>query len=293
MHFTLKQLEVFLAVASHENVSQAAQELAISQSAASTALKGLEQRFELNLFDRRGKRLLLNEQGQALQLRAAALISQARDLELTLKSRAEVGALKVGATLTIGNYLAIGILASFMKQHPGTRAELTVENTEAIVTKVRKFKLDIGLIECELQEPDLDSIFWRDDELIAFCAPDHPFASTGELSDQQLIEAAWIVREPGSGTRQAFDRAMSGILPDLNLRLELQHTEGVKRAVEAGLGIGCLSRLTLIEAFSRGTLVPLTVPHRNWHRKFYFILHKQKHRSASVMSWIENCRHTA
>lgn len=289
MRFTLKQMQVFLAVANHENVSHAAQELAISQSAASTALKELEQRFDLSLFDRVGKRLQLNEQGKALRPRAAALLAQAEELEQSLKSRSEVGELKVGATLTIGNYLAIGIMADFINEHPSADVKLTVENTAAIATKVKNFELDLGLIEGELVDSQLDVIFWRDDELTLFCAPDHPLASSTRLSDRQLVEADWIVREQGSGTRQAFDRAMAGILSELNLRLELQHTEGIKRAVEAGLGIGCLSRLTLQEAFKRGTLVPLAAPQRNWQRKFYFILHKQKHRSQGVNGWIDHC----
>lgn len=290
MHFTLKQLQVFLAVANHENVSHAAEDLAMSQSAASTALKELEQRFSLPLFDRHGKRLQLNEQGLALRPKAAALLSQAQELERSLTLQAEVGELRIGATLTIGNYLAVGIMANFMAEHPDADVQLTVENTAAIAAKVRNFELDLGLIEGELQDTHLEVIFWRDDELTPFCAPAHPLASTSQVSDQQLVEANWIVREKGSGTRQAFDRAMSGILPDLNLRLELQHTEGIKRAVEAGLGIGCLSRLTLEEAFKRGTLVPLAAPQRNWRRKFYFILHRQKYRSKGIESWMNYCR---
>ena len=290
MHFTLKQLQVFLAVANSENVSHAATELAMSQSAASTALKELEQRFSLPLFDRHGKRLQLNEQGLALRPKAAALLSQAEDLEQSLKLQADVGELRIGATLTIGNYLAVGIMANFMTEHPNASVQLNVENTAAIAAKVRNFELDLGLIEGELQDKQLDVIYWRDDELTPFCAPDHALAASKTLNEEQLLAADWIVRERGSGTRQAFDRAMSGILPNLNLRLELQNTEGIKRAVEAGLGIGCLSRLTLEEAFKRGTLVPLAAPQRNWHRKFYFILHRQKHRSTGVESWMDHCR---
>ncbi len=292
MRFTLKQLQVFLAVASHENVSQAASELSMSQSAASTALKELEHRFGLNLFNRIGKRLQLNDQGAALRSKAAALISRAEELEGSLIKHDEIGELKVGATLTIGNYLAIGIMAAFMKEHVSARVHLNVENTAAIAAKVRNFELDIGLIEGELQEADLDVSYWREDELSLFCAPGHPLSKKPRLGDEDLLTANWIVREKGSGTRQAFDRAMSGILPDLDLRLELQHTEGIKRAVEAGLGIGCLSKITLEEAFKRGTLLPLECPHRNWMRKFYFIMHRQKFLSHGVKSWIEHCKNT-
>ena len=290
MHYTLKQLQVFLAIASHENVSHAANELAMSQSAASTALKQLEQRFDLTLFDRIGKRLQLNEQGAALRPKAVALIAQAEELENGLIQHNEIGELKVGATLTIGNYLAVNIMADFMKHHEQAQVELTVENTAAIAAKVGNFELDIGLVEGELQETDLEVRYWRDDELAVFCAPNHPLAKHSTLSEQDLLAAHWIVREKGSGTRQAFDRAMTGILSNLQLRLELQHTEGIKRAVEAGLGIGCLSRITLEDAFRRGTLVPLNVPQRNWTRKFYFILHKQKFLGTGVQSWISHCQ---
>ena len=290
MRFTLKQLQIFLAVASHENVSLGADQLAMSQSAASTSLKELEHRFGVRLFDRVGKRLQLNDQGNTLRLKAAALIAGALELEKSLIDASDISELKVGATLTIGNYIAIGIMAAFMKEHPTVKVNLNVQNTASTAAKVRNFELDIGLIEGELQEADLDVSYWREDELALFCAPDHPLASRDSLLDEDLLAADWIIREHGSGTRQAFDRAMTGILSNLKLRLELQHTEGIKRAVEAGLGIGCLSKITLEEAFKRGSLVPLACPHRNWTRQFYFILRRQKFLSHGVRSWMEHCK---
>lgn len=290
MRFTLRQLEVFLAVAQHENVTMASESLSLSQSATSTALKEFEQRFSIQLFDRLGKRLKLSEFGRALRPRAEALLAQAGEFEQSLTSHNDIGLLKVGATLTIGNYLAVGIMARFMAQHPGARVELTVENTAAIAERVRQFELDIGLVEGELQDPELEVLPWRDDELELFCAPTHPLAGKKMLSDSDLLAAQWIVREKGSGTRQAFDRAMTGLLGSIDLRLELQHTEAIKRAVEAGLGIGCLSRITLEDAFRRGSLVSLQAPQRNWKRKLYFILHRQKYRGTGIESWLDLCR---
>ena len=104
-----------------------------------------------------------------------------------------------------------------------------------------------------------------------------------------MVSADWILRETGSGTRQAFDRAMHGLLPQLNVNLELQHTEAIKRAVEANLGIGCLSEITLADAFERGSLVALATPQRDFSRQLYFILHKQKFRSAGIDLWIQHC----
>lgn len=290
MHYTLRQMEVFLATAHFENVTQAASSLSMSQSAASSALQDLEQRFSIKLFDRAGKRLQLNELGRTLRPRAEALMAQAREFERSLSLHTEIGELKVGATLSIGNYLAVSIMADFMREQSGARVSLTVENTAGIAARVRNFELDIGLIEGELQDPLLEVIPWCDDELVLFCSPSHPYASKATLSDADLLAAQWILRESGSGTRQAFDRAMHGLLPDLDLRLELQHTEAIKRAVAANLGIGCLSAITLHETLARGSLVELRAPQRDWRRKLYFILHRQKYRSAGIESWLELCR---
>lgn len=293
MKFTLRQLEVFLAAANYENLSKAADSLAMSQSAASSALKDLEQQFDIQLFDRIGKRLQINELGRLTRPKAEALLAQAREVEVLLRKHQDVGNLTVGATLTIGNYLCVGMMAQYMSEQPGAKVSLEVANTVEIARKVEQFELDIGLIEGELQHPELDVVPWCEDEVVVFCHPDHPFAAKVTLTDEDLITADWIVREQGSGTRQAFDHALFGLLPELNLLLELQHTEAIKRAVEANLGIGCLSKIAVKEAFTRGTLVPLEVPHRNWRRHFYFVLHKQKYRTAGINHWIELCKKMA
>jgi len=290
MRYTLRQLEVFLAAAHLQNITRAAESLAMSQSAASSALKELEQQFDVLLFDRVGKRLQLNEQGRLIRPKAEALLAQAQDLEQALLEHAEAGPLKVGATLSIGNYLAVNIMANMIKKQPLAKVSLEVANTSSISQKVLNYELDIGLIEGELQHPELELIPWREDKLVVFCSPNHAFAKEAQLSDEQMSTADWILRETGSGTRQAFDRAMHGLLPQLNVNLELQHTEAIKRAVEANLGIGCLSEITLADAFERGSLVALATPQRDFSRQLYFILHKQKFRSAGIELWMQQCR---
>lgn len=289
MRFTLRQLEVFLATARHENITRAADALAMSQSAASGALRDLENLYDVQLFDRVGKRLQLNEFGRLLCARVEGLLEQAAELERSLLQHQEPGDLRIGATLTIGNYLAVGLMSRYMALHPGTRVDLQVANTAEIVREVKHYEMDMGLIEGEINDPELDIQPWRDDELVVFCAPDHPLAQRDTLDDADLLGARWILREPGSGTRQTFDRALHGLLPQLNVVLELQHTEAIKRATEAGLGIACLSRITLEDAFRRGSLVPLAVPHRDFSRQFYLILHRHKYRSAGLQRWLALC----
>ena len=290
MKFSLRQLEVFLATAHAEHVTRAADRLAMSQSAASSALKELERQLDQPLFDRIGKRLQLNEAGRWLLPRAEALLAQAHELEQDLAGQPGSGDLRLGATLTIGNYLAVPLVTAYKAQHPGAHVSLDVENTRAIAHKVSHFQLDIGLIEGEIQDPLLHTETWRDDALQVFCAPDHPLARQRTLDDDALRKAGWILREPGSGTRQTFDRAMAGLLGDLRIELELQHTEAIKRAVEAGLGIGCLSRETLAEAFRRQSLVPLDVPARDFSRRFYLVTHKRKYETNGMRDFLALCR---
>ena len=290
LKYTLRQLEVFLATARCENISRAAESLAMSQSAASGALRDLEKQFEVQLFDRVGKKLQINDLGRALQLKAEALLEQAQALERAFSDSGETGHLKVGATLTIGNYLAVRMIASFRESFPEADISLSVANTSVIAEQVAGYELDVGLIEGELHHPDLEISHWLDDELVVFAAPGHPYAQLEQLEDKHLLNTSWVVREPGSGTRQTFDRAMSGILSDMDLSLELQHTEAIKRAVEAGLGLGCLSRICLFDAFRRGSLIPVNVPGRDFRRHFSIILHKDKYRSAGLEAWLRLCR---
>lgn len=289
MRYSLRQLEVFLAAARHQNISRAADDLAMSQSAASGALKQLESQFSVQLFDRVGKRLHLNELGAQLRPRAENLLAQARELEEALAGREVAGRLNIGATLTIGNYLAVRMIADFRRQYPATDVALSVANTENIAERVASFTLDMGLIEGELNHPDLETRHWRSDELQVFVAPSHPLAAKGLLDDSDLLAMQWILREPGSGTRQTFDRALRGILADIHIAMELQHTEAIKRAVEAGLGVGCLSRISLEEAFQRGSLVPLQVPGRDFRRQLNLIIHRRKFHSAALSQWLRLC----
>lgn len=290
MRYSLRQLEVFLATAQHENVTRAAAALSMSQSAASGALKELENQFDVLLFDRIGKRLKLSELGRQLRPGAESLLAQAKAFEEALDGEGTVGNLEVGATLTIGNYRAVNMLADFRSRYPGARVGLRVANTEAIAAAVAGFELDVGLIEGEFHHPDLDIRHWRGDELVAFASPEHPLARRRALQDADLVTLPWIVRETGSGTRQAFDRAMHGILTDLNIELELQHTEAIKRAVEAGLGVGCLSRIALEDAFQRGSLVPLDISHRDFSREWYLITHREKFHTTAVREWLALCK---
>ena len=289
MRFTLRQLQVFVAVAKQQSVSRAAESLALSQSAASTSLTELERQTDCVLFHRSGKRLILNALGHELLPQAVALLDQARGIEDLLHGKSGFGSLNVGATLTVGNYLATLLIGNFMLQHPECRVRLQVANTAHVVHQVANHELDLGMIEAECLHTDIEVRPWVADELVVFCAPHHPLANNGQVSLAELADEAWILREHGSGTRSTFEHALRHSQTRLNVRLELEHTEAIKRAVESGLGIGCISRLALREAFRRGSLVPLETPELDLRRQFYFIWQRKKFHSAAMREFLDQC----
>ncbi|MNE38657.1 HTH-type transcriptional activator CmpR [compost metagenome] len=156
--------------------------------------------------------------------------------------------------------------------------------------QVAHYEIDLGLIEGDCHHPDLEVQRWVEDELVVFCAPQHPLAKRGHASLTELTREAWILREQGSGTRLTFDQAMRHHHTALNIRLELEHTEAIKRAVESGLGIGCISRLALRDAIRRGSLVAVETPELDLVRQFYFIWHKQKYQTSAMREFLELCR---
>ena len=165
-----------------------------------------------------------------------------------------------------------------------------MHNTSTIVHKIANHELDLGLIEGDCHHPDLEVQQWIADELVVFAAPDHPLTKLKQVSMEQLLQQAWILREKGSGTRETFDRAFYNNHARLSIRLELEHTEAIKRAVESGLGVGCISRLALKDAFRRGSLVPLATPQLDLSRFFYIVWHKQKYQTAGIREFIDLCQ---
>ncbi|HEX4340835.1 MAG TPA: LysR family transcriptional regulator [Polyangiaceae bacterium] len=288
MRYSLRQLEVFLAVARSESVSRASKELAMSQSAVSSSLADLEAQLDAPLFDRIGKKLRLSDSGRSLRPRVEGLFQQARDLDDAFGA-GDASSLRLGATLTVGNHLVPRLMASYLREAPASTITLDIANTEEIARRVANFEIDLGLIEGELSREELRVTEWREDELVVFCAPGHPLAKKRTLHDAELRSSPWVLRERGSGTRQTFDRAVAGLLPELRVALELTQTEAIKSAVAAGLGLGCLSRIALADSFALGTLIPLSVPRRNFKRRLYLVQHRKKFVGAALRRFLAIC----
>lgn len=273
---SLRQLEVFLAVIETGSTTRAADAVALSQSAASNALSELESRLGQKLFDRVGKRLVLNASGRALQPRARALLVQARDAEALFTT--ESSQLKVGASTTIGNYLLPRLLGASGHTLPCERVEIA--NTDEIAERMLRFELDLGLIEGRALHPDLVMTPWRQDEMVIVAATGFEFC--------RLEGLPWIMRERGSGTRSVVEQELFEALGALQPVLELGSSEAIHNAVRAGVGVSCLSRHVVQQSLQSGELKVLA-PDLSIRRQLYLLRHRQRPDTAAVGRFLACC----
>ena len=289
MRLTLRQLAIFTAIADTGSTSAAGERIALSQSATSGALKELETLLGAQLFDRIGKRLLLNDSGRAVLPQARALLGAAQDLEnLFGGAEAATTRLRVAASTTIGNYLLPALVASFQCDWPATAIEIDIGNTREVAASVARLEVDLGLIEGPCHEPDLRVMPWREDELVIVCSAGHPLRREAPVPMADLRAARWLQREPGSGTREAVEHALLPHLHHLEGGMQLGSTEAIKQAAAEGMGLACLSACAVEDLVTLGRLVVLRTALPRLSRRFYLVHHRQKHFSAWLQKFADH-----
>jgi DNA-binding transcriptional LysR family regulator len=286
-HLTLRQLQVFRRVAEIGTTSAAAESIALSQSATSAAVNELERGLGLLLFDRVGKRLLLNDNGRALLTRALQVLDGVASIERWARAdAAQIGPLRVGASTTIGSYLLPEVLADFRARLPAEvqatwDLKVAIANTAAIVEQVSGFQIDFGLIEGPCHASELAVEPWLEDEMVVVAAPSHSALkrkgkNRGVLSLDELRTVPWLMREAGSGSRETVDQLLLPHLYHLRASIELGNSEAIKRAAACELGFACISRYAARDMLESGALV---IPHTELPRltrRLYIVTHQAK-----------------
>ena len=283
LRLTLRQLQVFVAVAQHGSTTAAAEALAMSQSAVSASLAELERALNGALFDRVARRLAINEAGRQFFPRALSLLDQVQ--------------LRIAASNTIGSYILPALLAGFRNAQSGPcTLDLRIGNTQDVLHSLMKFEVDIGLIEGTSHERDLRSVHWCDDEMVVIVGPSHPLAAVADQADAlhtMLRDADWIVREPGSGTREIIEARLVPALGALRFALELGNAEAIKRAVMSGFGVSCLSLHVVRDEIERGLLVALRTGLPRVIRPLQLVVHQDKFPTQGLLAFTEYLRGAA
>ena len=307
MRLTLRQLEIFVAVAEHGTTTAAGGTIGLSQSAVSGALAELEGLLGSPLFDRIGRRLVLDDTGRALLPQARALLDGAREIEAQFTigggrrgkpAPAPPIRLRLAASTTIGNYLLPDLVAGFCADASTSQYDVRIDvhigNTRDVAAAVARLDVDLGLVEGPCHEIDVVVRPWIADRLVVVCAALHPLALASaadgrRITLRQLRDAAWLLREPGSGTREAVEDALLPQLHQLRGSMDFGSTEAIKQAAAAGLGLTCLSHYAVSDLVALGRLVILDTPLRNLTRRFSLIHHRQKRFSVVMERFVQHC----
>lgn len=269
----LHHLALFRCVAQCGNVSAAAQQLAISQSAVSKQVQDFEQALGLKLFDRLPRGVRLTEAGRFLLGYANRLFAVQAEAETALSDLQQLGRgrITLGASRTIGSYLLPDWLAAFHAQHPAIEVSLRVDNTGEIERQLLAGEIDIGFAEGVPEAAGLDYRVFAEDELVLIASPRHPCADAAPLSLRKLTRETLLMHEPGSGTRAVTEQALRALGLHLKPAMTLASTEALKQTVRTGVGLAFLSNFAVRAEVDAGHLRVLPVKGLRIRRKLFIL----------------------
>lgn len=286
---TLEQLRIFVAVAERQHMTRAAQSLGLAQSAVSAAIAALEARHKVPLFNRVGRHIELTDGGRLLLNEAKAILARASAAETVLAefSGMRRGTLTVCASQTIASYWLPQHLVQFHHTFPEIDIRLTVGNTAQVADAVKTGGAELGFVEGMVRDSALVDDPISGDRLVLVVGMNHSWAKRRQVSASELIDAQWVVREPGSGTRSEFESALDthNIKPSqLKIALELPSNEAVRAAVVAGAGVTAISELVVEALIRLGRLhrVGFSLP----ARPFHVLRHRERYNSKAVTAFL-------
>ena len=292
---TLRQFEVFLAVAGERSFSRAAKKIHSSQPTLSEHVSELERELGKKLFFRRGREVTLTEAGRVFEEYAARAISAvdgARQAITELDGLGH-GSVLVGASTTPGLYVMPGIIAAFRTRYPGVELKLQIANSQIIEERVKERELDLGIVgghtvgrgeEC-LAAGLLD-------ELVLVVPSGHRWAKRRDIAPDQLAGEPMLMREPGSATRTVTERALQRSGVKFEAVMELDHTEAIKQGVMAGLGVSLVSIYAVQGEVATRRLCALRLRGVRIQRHFHVIHHEARRVTASARAFMELMEHT-
>lgn len=239
-----RKLRIFYEVAEKLNMTEVAEKLYISQPAVSQTILELENELEVKLFDRINRRLYLTNEGEIFLNYVRRILNMYDDSIRSLKdiNSLKTGKLKIGASTTIGIYILPDIIGKFTKEYKGIDTSIAIENTKLISDMILENSIDFAFVEGPVYNEEIIKENFCNDELVFITSPEHPWSNKDEISIDEIDKEKIIMREMGSGTREVFESYMTANNVNYNIAFELGNTEAIKKAVEAGLGISCISK---------------------------------------------------
>jgi DNA-binding transcriptional LysR family regulator len=286
-----RRLKVFYSVAKLLSFTKAAEALHMTQPAVTFQIRQLEDHFNTRLFDRTHNRVSLTEAGKKVYEYARRIFELYDEMENSVREiTGEIsGALTLGASTTIAEYMLPVLLGDFKAKYPDINLRLRVSNTEGIVSMVEHNVIDLGVVEGSVNNKNLVVETCRMDQLVAIVPTEHSLARHGRIKAKELLGYPFICREEGSGTREVINAylAEQGVSDhDMEICLELGSPEAIKGAVETGMGVSITSRATLAKELKLGTLVAVDLD-PPLERPFSLVRQRHKFRMRAMEELLE------
>ncbi|MBX6352973.1 MAG: LysR family transcriptional regulator [Thermoflavifilum sp.] len=288
-----RALETFVAVVEHGGFTHAANALHATQPAVSQQVRLLEQYLGVQLLERTTKRVRLNRAGEVVYYYAKQILQLQRQMERTVQelSGDVAGRMTIGASYTFGECVLPHLVARFLQRYPRVEPVIEIANTQRVMACVEAGTFDLGIVEGDVVPRDgllVEPL--ATDAMVVVAAVNHPLCNVRPVSVEMLAETAWLIREPGSGTRFHQDRFLEqlGIVP--RRIMSLGSTQVIKEGVEAGLGITLLSACAVRRELQHGSLCVLATPGTPVLRMFSVVTRRTQFEPAVVKVFRETLR---
>ncbi|MEK6550953.1 MAG: LysR family transcriptional regulator [Pseudomonadota bacterium] len=283
MHLTLRQLKIFESAARLLNYTRASEELHLTQPAVSMQVKQLEEGLGVALFEQLGKRIHLTEAGTEVLSYARTVTQQLDELEGVLNRMKGLGGGRLRISVaTTANYFIPVLLGSFSRNFPDVTISLDVTNRETLLRQLGENTVDLVIMGQPPVEADVEAEAFKDNPLVVVAPLDHPLAGKKKIPLARLQEETFLVRESGSGTRIAMERFFNERGMRLKTGMEVGSNEAIKQSVQAGLGLGLLSRATIEQELALKRLVVLDIAEFPIMRHWYVVHRRGKRPSAAA-----------
>ncbi|WLF70563.1 LysR family transcriptional regulator [Clostridium septicum] len=284
-----RKLKIFYETATCLNMTKVAKNMYISQPSISQSINELETELEVKLFDRIGKKIYLTHEGEVFLNYTRRILNLYDEGTKTLKDfNSNIkGKITIGASTTIGIYILPEIIKEFSSEFKDIEISLIIENTEHIEKLILENKIDFAYIEGSIESDEISAEKIWEDELVFICGKNHKFKGRKVVLGKELADEKFIMREKGSGTRENVENFLKNKRVPCKIFLELGNTEAIKRTVEANLGIGGISLITIQEKLKTGDLNAFRLKEGVIKRDLLFIMHKDKFISNNMKKFIE------
>lgn len=287
---TIRHLRIFLEVCRTGSATRAAETLHMTQPAVSRALREMEEYYGVRLFDRFRRRLAVTDAGRGLYGQALRIVDSFDSLERSLRDGDAAGLLRVGAGVTIGNFLLPAAAKEFQAGHPAIRLQVLVARGEALRSALLENRLDLALLEMPVRDAELTAEPFASDRMVLVTPPGHPLLSQAEVSLADLSRVPLLLREEGSAVRSALDGifAARGLVPQP--LWESSSTQALLRAVNAGLGVSVLPESLAADFLRAGLVGTREISGEAFRRQYYLVHHREKYLTGAAKDFLAICR---